>query len=82
MFKLGRVFPITKNSIGKISETVIHISFDVYCVCHNETGPAISWVSGKHAWVLSGYTYKFDDWCLKLNKSPKEKAYFALKYLE
>ena len=47
---------------------------------HREDGPADMYADGYNYWWLNGSRYEFDDWCIKLNKSPKEKAYLALKY--
>ena len=48
---------------------------------HRENGPATMYIGGEIRWWLNDKKYTFDDWCLKLGKSPKEKAYLALKYL-
>ena len=48
---------------------------------HRECGPAVMLSTGKISWWLNDNQYSFDEWCIELNKSPKEKAYLALKYL-
>ena len=47
---------------------------------HRENGPAFIYVNGEISWWLHGECYTFDEWCIELNKTPKEKAYLALKY--
>ena len=49
---------------------------------HRENGPADMWADGENCWWIEGVSYSFDEWCLKLNKSPKEKAYLLLKYFD
>ena len=51
-------------------------------IFHRENGPAVMYTNGVNFWWLDGVNYDFDEWCLELNKSPKEKAFLALKYLE
>ena len=48
---------------------------------HRENGPAAIHVAGDIFWALKNQLYSFDYWCLELNKTPKEKAFLALKYL-
>ena len=50
--------------------------------CHRENGPADMHVDGKIYWYLNGDAHFFDDWCIKLNKSPKEKAMLMLQYMD
>ena len=49
---------------------------------HRENGPADMYADGSIYWWLNGTSYKFDDWCIKLNKSPKEKAMLMLQYMD
>ena len=48
---------------------------------HRENNPSSIYSSGNVRWCLRGIEYTFDIWCVKTNKTPKEKAYLALKYL-
>ena len=50
-------------------------------VPHREDGPAVVWDHGECNWYLENEYYTFDEWCLKANKSPKEKAFLMLQYL-
>ena len=47
---------------------------------HRENGPADMYANGDIVWWLNGEYYDFDEWCLKLDKSPKEKAMLMLTY--
>ena len=49
---------------------------------HRENGPSTIWNDGSLEWWLHGTRFSFDSWCLELNKSPKEKAFLMLQYMD
>lgn len=55
---------------------------ELWCIrgeIHREDGPA--WITPTETvWFLKSTELSFDDWCLKLNKSPVEITELILKY--
>lgn len=47
---------------------------------HCDDGPAVIHVDGQVRFWLDGYPIRFDEWCMKLNKSDEEKLLLKLEY--